>query len=199
MFSWLLWTNKQSIFASSTPFSAYSNWHPSKPAKCGLLYRSICDSKGTHPFSTYSKFSEKLTFLTRNVSFSENFACVLNGWPQVQYTYFSLPYAGKPDEEQNQYYVTATDNYTKYLVENFIRVAGSISIKGRNISLDRFFTSISIADWCLENKNITGTMTKDCSGVPSEMKLEAGREANSTIWAYSKKKMFNSYADKKKT
>ena len=47
-----------------------------------------------HLLSTYAKFSEKLTFLTplisthtcayrgvRNVSFSENFAYVLNGWP----------------------------------------------------------------------------------------------------------------------
>ena len=47
-----------------------------------------------HPFSTYTKFSEKLIFLTplirtrtctyqgvRNVTFSENFAYVLNGWP----------------------------------------------------------------------------------------------------------------------
>ena len=30
-----------------------------------------------HSFSTYAKFSKKLTFLT-NVSFSENFAYVLN-------------------------------------------------------------------------------------------------------------------------
>ena len=41
-----------------------------------------------YPLSTYAKFSEKLTFLTpcayqgvRNVSFSENFAYVINGWP----------------------------------------------------------------------------------------------------------------------
>ena len=37
-----------------------------------------------HSFLTYAKFSEKLTFFTcayqgvRNVSFSENFACLLN-------------------------------------------------------------------------------------------------------------------------
>ena len=50
---------------------------------------------GGHPLSTYAKFSEKLTLLThvrvyartcayqwpRNVSFSENFAYVLKGWP----------------------------------------------------------------------------------------------------------------------
>ena len=47
-----------------------------------------------HPLSMYAKFSKKLPFLTpwyahvrvriwgvRNVSFSENFAYVLNGWP----------------------------------------------------------------------------------------------------------------------
>ena len=32
-----------------------------------------------HPLNTCVKFSEKLTF--RNVSFSEKFAHVLNGWP----------------------------------------------------------------------------------------------------------------------
>ena len=38
---------------------------------------------------------------------------------------FSLPYARKPIEEPNQYYVRGTGNYTKYLVEDVIRVAGS--------------------------------------------------------------------------
>ena len=43
-----------------------------------------------HPFSTYAKFFQKLTFRTcayqgvRNISFSENFACVRNGWPQMK-------------------------------------------------------------------------------------------------------------------
>ena len=61
----------------------------------GLCY--IFDSfvRG-HPFSTYAKFSEKLAFLSpdtqmyvcvsggRNVSFSKNFAYVLNRWPLKQ-------------------------------------------------------------------------------------------------------------------
>ena len=38
-----------------------------------------------HPLSTYAKFSEKLTYQGfTNVSFSENFAYVLNGWPPIQ-------------------------------------------------------------------------------------------------------------------
>ena len=37
---------------------------------------------GDHSFSTYAKFSEKLTFLApdSHVSFSENLAYVLNKW-----------------------------------------------------------------------------------------------------------------------
>ena len=49
--------------------------------KRGLRYSNLT-SIWDHPFSTYAKFSEKLTFLipwVRNVSFSENFAYVLNG------------------------------------------------------------------------------------------------------------------------
>ena len=43
-----------------------------------------------HSFSTYSKFSEKLTFCTcafqgvRNSSFSGNFAHVLDGWSLIE-------------------------------------------------------------------------------------------------------------------
>ena len=89
---------------------------------------------------------------------------------EVQYTYFSLPYAGKPEEAPDQYYVTGTDNYTKYLVDNVIRIAGADSVKGRNISLDRYFTSMTIAEWCLErNITITGTMRKDRIGIPREL------------------------------
>ena len=71
-------------------------------AKCGIIrYFKVTYTapKGPgllkdHPFSTYAKPSEKLTFLTswyahvrtcayqgvRNVSFSESFAYLLNGW-----------------------------------------------------------------------------------------------------------------------
>ena len=58
-------------------------YNPSKPAKYGLLYRSLCDST-------------------------------------IPYTYFILPYAGKPNNfwanKASKYYVRGTDEYTKYLV-----------------------------------------------------------------------------------
>ena len=50
--------------------------------KTGALICSVtCLVSRDHPFSRYTNFSEKITFLipgVRNVTFSENFASVLN-------------------------------------------------------------------------------------------------------------------------
>ena len=99
----------------------FKQYNPKKPAKYGILFRSLCDSS-------------------------------------VQYTYLSLPYAGKPEEGTNRYYITGTDNYTKYLVENSLRIVGVAGLRGRNISLDRYFTSLSIdfnifCTWSLRYQN----------------------------------------------
>ena len=72
----------------------------------------------------------------------------------VPYTYFSLPYAGKPEvlDRENPVtscYVTETDEYTKYLVNFIFNVA---NMSGCNISMDRYFTSVPLAQWCLERK-----------------------------------------------
>ena len=72
-------------------------YNPNKPAKYGILYRSISDSR-------------------------------------VPYTYYTLPYAGKPEEiTDNSEYVTGTDNYTKYLVEGLEQ---HVNLQGQNISID---------------------------------------------------------------
>ena len=95
--------------------------------------------------------------------------------------------------------MTGTDNYTKYLVENTIAIGGSACLRGRNIALDRFFTSNSIAEWRLKkNITITGTLRSDRKGIPNEMKIDHGREPKSTKWCFSDKKMLISYPDKKK-
>ena len=102
----------------------FKQYNPSKSAKYGLLYRSLCDAT-------------------------------------VPYTYFSFPSAGKPEvlNKENpatSYYVTGTDEYTKYLVNGFSTVA---NMSGCNISIDRYFTSVPLAQWCLErNISIVGTM-----------------------------------------
>ena len=130
----------------------FRQYNPKKPAKFGLLFRSLRESA-------------------------------------VQYTYFSLPSAGKPEGTADDFYITGTDNYTKYLVDNAIRVGGASCLKGRNISIDRYFTSMAVAEWCLENNiTIMGTMRTDRIGIPKEMKTETGRAEKSTLWCYEGKK-----------
>ena len=63
----------------------------------------------------------------------------------IQYTYFTLPYAGKSEDlnnEASKFYGTGTGECSKYLVENFNRFN---SIKGCNISMNLYFTSITLA------------------------------------------------------
>ena len=98
----------------------------------------------------------------------------------------------------HDYYVTGCDEYTKWLVNNF-QIYGTL--QGRNISLDRYFTSVTLAEWCLErNITIVGTLKSDRKGIPKEMKGVADREEKSTAFCYSEdeKTMLLSYIDKKK-
>ena len=83
---------------------------------------------------------------------------------RVTYTYYTLPYAGKPEEiTDNSEYVTGTDNYTKYLVEGLEQ---HVNLQGRNISMDRYFTSMTISEYLLDKgMTVVGTMHSDRAGI----------------------------------
>ena len=141
-------------------------YNPSKPAKYGLLYRSLCDAV-------------------------------------VPYTYITLPYAGKPDDINNEakkYYVCDTNGYTKYLVEEFTKID---SIEGSNISMDQYFTSVTIAWWATDhNFTIVGTIKHNRKGILKEFKTVDGREKLSTKFIHAQDSgdeniMLMSYVDKK--
>ena len=66
--------------------------NPDKPAKYGLLYKSLNDAR--FPF-----------------------------------TYQVIPYFGKPVDGNEPYYLNATEDYVKYMVESM----PASSMKGRNI------------------------------------------------------------------
>ena len=141
----------------------FKQYNPSKPAKNGLLCRSLCDSTTT-------------------------------------YTYFTLAYAGKPESTDGpaaKYCLTGTEEYTKYLVNEF---SAYNSIQECNISMDRYFTSVYLAAWVLENKfPIVGTMRHDRKGIPKEVKALNDREEMSVLHVYheEKKIMLVSYIDKR--
>ena len=109
-------------------------YKPRKPAKYGLLYRSLCDAV-------------------------------------MPYTYYTFPYAwnsSKRNIEVSKYYISETDEYTKYLVNG---VNHYNSIDRSSISMDRYFTSVTIAQWASENKiTIVGTMRLHRKGRPKDMK-----------------------------
>ena len=71
------------------------------------------------------------------------------GYHCAPYSYFTHPYCGKPEKEGSPLYITSTDEYTIYLVENLSK---KVNLSGRNISMDRLFTSISTAKHLLAKK-----------------------------------------------
>ena len=143
----------------------FKQCNPNKPAKYGLLYRSLCDAS-------------------------------------VPYTYFNLPYAGKPEDRDEgnpllKYSVAGTDDYSKYLVQGF---CNHNAISGCNISMDRFFTSVTLAQWSNErNFIIAGTMRVDRVGIPQQVKDMNNRDEKSTMYVYTKDEdmLLVSYVDKK--
>ena len=84
----------------------------------------------------------------------------------VPYTYFTLPYAGKPEIEGSEFYVTGTDEYSVYLVD---KLSSHVDITGRNMSMDCHFTSVTIAHYLKENKmTLVGTMRGNRKCIPKE-------------------------------
>ena len=141
-------------------------YNPSKPAKYGLLYRSLCDAV-------------------------------------VPYTYITLPYAGKPNDIKNEakkFYVCDTHGYTKYLVKEFTKIN---STEGCNISMDQYFTSVTIARWATDLKfTNVGTMKHNRKGIPKEFKTVDDCKKLSTKFIHVQDSgdeniMLVSYIDKK--
>ena len=60
-----------------------------------------------------------------------------------------------------------------------------MDIRGRNVSIDRFFTSMTIADWLLDREITTvGTLRTDRIGIPEKVKDTNRREDQSTKYFY---------------
>ena len=143
----------------------FKQYSPNKPAKYGLLYRSLCDSS-------------------------------------IPYTYYSLAYADKTEKVEGtagKFYITGTNEYSKYLI-NELSVYSNL--QRINISMDLYFTSVSLETWALE-KNITiaDTMKHDRKSTPKELMPVADREERSVMHVYNKEKkiMLVSYINKEKS
>ena len=128
---------------------AFRHYIPNKPARYGVLFRSLNDS--TYP-----------------------------------YTYRCEIYAGKPLDGSGPHYIDppTTDNCVKKIINGVLPYA---NVRGRNVSMDRCYGSITIANWLLE-KNITvvATMNKIRIGLPEDLKSAKDREIHSKTLHFEK-------------
>ena len=119
---------------------SFKQFNPSKPAKYGMLYKSIN-------------------------------AC------RYPFTFSTAVYSGKPKAEPTSYYTPGTSQTIKYLIQN---LECHTNLVGRNISYDRLYTSIPIAQWLLDRPiTSVGTLQSNRKGIPAEIKEIKDRETNS--------------------
>ena len=83
------------------------------------------------------------------------------------------------------------------------RLLEHTNLTGRNISMDRYFTSVPMSEWLLDrNVTLVGTMEESRVGIPHEIHAVGAREPKSTIYMYNsdnaKEKMLISWIDKRK-
>ena len=123
-------------------------FNKNKPAKYGLLFRSLNDSR-------------------------------------FPYTYNSIVYAGKPESGTGPYYLSGINEYVQKLVDG---VSSVLPLQGRNITTDRLYTSISMANWLLNKKGMTmvGTIQANRIGVPAQLKDPINRKDFSNTIHYEK-------------
>lgn len=126
----------------------FKQYNPNKPAKYGLLFKSINSAR----------------------------------YPYTQQTH---AYCGKPEGMPDlQYYVTGTIEYVKLLVTNFSKQQ---NLAGRNISMDRLYSSFELANW-LFDRNITmiGTLMQSRAGIPPMIKDFTHREPLTSVTFWEK-------------
>ena len=111
---------------------------------------------------------------------------------RFSFTYKAVPYTRKPENGDGPYYICATEDYIKYLVNE---VEKDTSLKGRNISTDRLYTSVPLAKWLLDHDITTvGTFNTVRIGIPDELKDAKCRENFSVTYhieSKEKKSIYN--------
>ena len=136
---------------------------------------TLYPTRGGISFKTYNK--------DKPAKYLRNFRSL--GSSRRSYIYYTVPYARKP-VEVTESHKKDTLTSVKQFVEGY-EIHGYL-LKGANISIDRYYTSIPLSEW-LYRKNITciGTLNSNRKELPKEIKETKGREENSWISCQSNK------------
>ena len=105
-----------------------------------------------------------------------------------------LPYTGKPASSTGN--VAERQSPTSNVIELCRHILGS----GRNLTIDRYYTNVEMAEDLVKNHNVTvvGTINSNRVHISEEMKSATGREVLSTKFAWCEKLMLLSYVPKPK-
>ena len=121
------------------------------------------------------------------------------GSSRRSYIYYTVPCTGEP-VELTESHIKDTLTLVKRIVEGYEQ--HGYSLKGTNISMDRYYTSILLTEW-LYDKNITCLRTSNSNrkGLSKENQETKGREKKSWISCKSNKGevTLNSYVMKTKS
>jgi hypothetical protein len=141
----------ETLYSCRTMVS-FKQYNCSKPAKYGLLFKSINSTR-------------------------------------TPYIFRAVVYAGKPQGDPGPYYVPGIIPIVKSLVNGLSNLT---DLNGRNITMDRLYTSIELFEWLL-TKRITGvgTLMINKRGIPAEIKTIVGRTEHSyhVLWETKSNKM----------
>ena len=146
-------------------------------------------TRGGISFKTYNK--------DKPAKYDLNFRSL--GSSSCPYICYTVPCTGKPLEGTGSD-IKNTLTVVKRIAEGYEE--HGYSLKGTNISIDRYYTSIPLAEW-IYVKNITciGRLNLNRKEIPKEIKETKGREENSWICCKSDKGeiTLNSYVVKTKS
>lgn len=141
------------------------------PSECLTVDESLVRFRGRCPFKMYLPSKPgKYGILLRTVADAS-----------YRYMWKMWPYSGRPEEpDQSPPHVQLPSvmDMVKYLVED---VAGT----GRNVTLDRFFTSVPLAEDLMASRlTMVGTVNRGRKLLPEEMKKTSGREPGTTLFGF---------------
>ena len=129
----------------------------------------------------------QITFCQYNPNKPHKYGVLLKSLSDARfpYTYKALPYATKPTAGDEPFYISSPADYIKNLV---IRTKEQVRFDERNISMNRLYTSVEIANWLVEkNMTVVGTVQKGRVGFPEEVFDTKNREVLSKTCYFEKR------------
>ena len=129
----------------------------------------------------------QITFRQYNPNKPQKYGVLLKSLNDARfpYTYKALPYPAKPTAGDEPLYISSPADYIKNLV---IWAKEQVRIDERNISINRLYTIVEIANWLVEkNMTVVGTVQKGRVGFPEEVFDAKNREMLSKTCYFEKR------------